>query len=56
MISGSVAHVRGRDVDRESLDFARWGTWVLYFGATYHYGRPAKKDKKEKAIQYEDQP
>jgi hypothetical protein len=29
---------------------------IVYAGLTYHYGRPAKDDKKDKAIQYEDQP
>ena len=29
---------------------------IVYVGATWHYGRPAKQDKKDKPIQYEDQP
>jgi hypothetical protein len=29
---------------------------IVYAGLTYHYGRPAKSDKKDKPIQYEDQP
>ncbi len=29
---------------------------IVYAGLTYHYGRPAKDDKKDKPIQYEDQP
>jgi outer membrane receptor protein involved in Fe transport len=29
---------------------------VVYVGLTYHYGRPEKSDKKDKPIQYEDQP
>jgi outer membrane receptor protein involved in Fe transport len=29
---------------------------VVYAGLTYHYGRPEKSDKKDKAIQYDDQP
>ena len=29
---------------------------IVYAGLTYHYGRPAKDDKKDKSIQYEDQP
>ena len=29
---------------------------IVYAGLTYHYGRPEKNDKKDKPIQYEDQP
>ena len=29
---------------------------IVYAGLTYHYGRPEKDDKKDKPIQYEDQP
>ena len=29
---------------------------IVYVGLTYHYGRPGKKDKKDGAIPYEDQP
>ena len=29
---------------------------IVYAGLAYHYGRAGKKDKKDKAIQYEDQP
>jgi outer membrane receptor protein involved in Fe transport len=29
---------------------------IVYAGLTYHYGRPAKDDKKDKPLQYEDQP
>jgi hypothetical protein len=27
---------------------------IVYAGLTYHYGRPEKSDKKDKAIQYDD--
>jgi outer membrane receptor protein involved in Fe transport len=29
---------------------------IVYAGLTYHYGRPDKRDRKDRAIQFEDQP